>query len=158
MVGIRISLNWKIVASGWWFIWIKCKTPVPKGWERILRKILGLGLRQQSFFPPVCSSIMYTVSWYEQLQLDWVLSVFVVALCTPCHDMNSCNWTGSCQCFWASLTYRTHFSDHNLWGLEGHKNIGYCTFTKWLVLFLTLIELQTEPLRNVVLRWSPWSL
>jgi len=24
--------HWKIVASGWWFIWIKCKTPVPKGW------------------------------------------------------------------------------------------------------------------------------
>jgi hypothetical protein len=24
-------INWKIVASGWWFIWIKCKTPVPKG-------------------------------------------------------------------------------------------------------------------------------
>jgi hypothetical protein len=23
-------INWKIVASGWWFIWIKCKTPVPK--------------------------------------------------------------------------------------------------------------------------------
>jgi hypothetical protein len=26
---VRI-MNWKIVASGWWFIWIKCKTPVPK--------------------------------------------------------------------------------------------------------------------------------
>jgi hypothetical protein len=23
-------MNWKTVASCWWFIWIKCKTPVPK--------------------------------------------------------------------------------------------------------------------------------
>ena len=27
---VRI-INWKTVASGLWFIWIKCKTPVPKG-------------------------------------------------------------------------------------------------------------------------------
>jgi hypothetical protein len=26
---VRI-INWKIVASDWWFVWIKCKTPVPK--------------------------------------------------------------------------------------------------------------------------------
>jgi hypothetical protein len=26
---VRI-INWKTVASVWWFIWIKCKTPVPK--------------------------------------------------------------------------------------------------------------------------------
>jgi hypothetical protein len=24
------DINWKVVASGWWFIWIKYKTPVPK--------------------------------------------------------------------------------------------------------------------------------
>jgi hypothetical protein len=30
-VNKRQVINWKIVASGWWFIWIKCKTPVPKG-------------------------------------------------------------------------------------------------------------------------------
>jgi hypothetical protein len=26
---IRI-INWKIVASGWWFIWFNCKTPIQK--------------------------------------------------------------------------------------------------------------------------------
>ena len=61
--------------------------------------------------------------------------LFLVALCTPCRNMNSRNWTVSCQCFWTSLTYSTHFSDRILWGLEGHKNIGYCTFSKWLLIF-----------------------
>jgi hypothetical protein len=27
---VRGIINWKTVVSGWWFIWIKCKTPVPK--------------------------------------------------------------------------------------------------------------------------------
>ena len=34
MVGLATNvriIKWKIAASGWWFIWIKCKTPVPKG-------------------------------------------------------------------------------------------------------------------------------
>jgi hypothetical protein len=32
-VNKRQDINWKIVESGWWFIWIKCKTPVPKSWK-----------------------------------------------------------------------------------------------------------------------------
>jgi hypothetical protein len=47
VVNKRQDNKLKIFSSVWWFIWIKCKTPVPKGWD-LLEKIasyIQIGLR-----------------------------------------------------------------------------------------------------------------